>query len=343
MAGAAQEKTAYRTTMPFEGLSPLTDKTRRNVPWMGGGTLDQPRSDFDKNMGGDHKFINRAPDGTSHTVTNLFSGENDPKASLSSGGPELVVVDMAGQEHVFKGKNERTVRLEWDKPFRMMFWRNRLASAVAFLEKTAAGDFVPLVANLIAGCFKVESESLRFGKMEIGSCFAVCRGVFLTCAHVISKRGENPADVDVYVVESGRRHKAVALDVDYDMDLAVIKCETVRHRVLTPGSTEEIQSGSEVVCVGSPYGYDNNVTRGIVSSKGRKVPEAGGISYFFMDLAVYPGSSGGAVVSVDTGHVVGIAAIIVQSVGNYGLNAAIPIEAAKKRFQKHIQHEGNPR
>ena len=352
------KKKSYRTTMPFDGgLSPITDKVKKNQPWLGGGPRDKERRNFDSTMGGDHKFIGPDPDGMSHAVGGLFHGEwteSDPEVPYST---EIVVVDNQGGEHVYDKVNFDKVVMKWKgKPYKLIYRRQKgvskpppmsipdptsletAASSNSLTKEAQSANIVPLVANIMPACFKVESESVRYGKMEIGSCFAVSDGKFVTCAHVISKRQESPSDVSIYLIEGDRRFKATVDDIDYEMDLAVLSCDTVKHTPLAMKSISDVPTGSEIVCVGSPFGYDNNISRGIISSKGRIIEEPGRITYFFIDLSVYPGNSGGPVIDVDDGSVIGVAAVIVDSVGNYGLNAAIPSDYVNKRFHNVLNN-----
>jgi hypothetical protein len=328
---------AYRTTMPFNGgLSPLTDKVRKNQPQLGGGPYDKPRKDFDNNMGGDHKFIGPDPDGLSHAIMHPMwddwarSGTDVPYAV------EIVVVDSDGKEHVYDDMSMEQVMINWQKDgksYKMIMRREKKQLAANTVKvATSAMDISPIVSKILPGCFKIEGESAKYGKKEIGSCFAVEEGKFVTCAHAISKKLEDPNDISIFIVEGENRHRAYPIDVDYDMDIAVVQCDTIRHFPLQVKSIEEVSVGSGIVCVGSPFGYDNNVSRGMVSSKGRVVEGDGRISYFFIDLAVYPGNSGGPVVDLSDGRVIGVAAVIINSVGNYGINAAIPIDYVIRRF-----------
>jgi len=325
------KKESYRTTMPFvDGLSPLTDKTRKNVPWMGGGPFDTERKNFDFNMGGDHKFIGPDPDGLSHAVGGVFNGEWNNSDLTVPYSTETVVVDAEGEEHVYDNKPYEMVLLDWKgKKYKYVFRRMKRSKEASTGDESM--NLVPLIADVMPGCFKVESESATLGKREVGSCFCISNGRFLTCAHVISKKEEDPSTLAISIVDDNRRFSAKVEDIDYDMDLAMISCRMQDYYPLSLKSISEVMVGQEIICVGSPHGFDNNVSRGIVSSKGRVV-EGDEVTYFFIDLSVSPGSSGGPVVDVSDGSVVGIAAIIVEPSGNYGLNAAIPCDFAMDRF-----------
>ncbi len=328
---------AYRTTRPFEGgLSPVTDKTRNNQPQMGGGPHEKPRKDFDSNMGGDHKFIGPDPDGLNYAVGGPFWGEWSKSGTDVPYSVEVIVMDAHGKEHVYDDMAIDDVMKEWnDKSYKSISRRVKNKVQAAFGDSSSG--IAHVVANVMPGCFKIESESPRYGKKEVGSCFAVTDGEFVTCAHAISKNSESPSDVSVFIIEGEKRHRAIVVDVDYDMDLAIVECDTVRHFPLHLKSIEKVPVGEEIMCVGSPFGYDNNVSRGILSSKGRLVDAAGEISYFFIDLSVYPGNSGGPVIDILDGTVIGVAAIIVDSVGNYGINAAIPSDYVARRFPKNVK------
>jgi len=328
---------AYRTTMPMNGgLSPVTDKTRWNQPQLGGEPNSKQRKMFDETMGGDHKMIGPDPDGVNYAVGGPFWGEWSKSGVDVPYAVEIVVIDMDGKEHVYDDMTMEQVMEEWEKSGReykiMVRREKRKVAAMTVNAASSSMDISSLVASILPGCFKIEGESAKYGKKEVGSCFAVADGKFVTCAHAISKKNENPDDISIFIIEGENRHRAYPIDVDYDMDLAVVECDTLRHFPLRVKSISEVPVGSGIACVGSPFGYDNNVSRGIVSSKGRIVDEEGAISYFFIDLAVYPGNSGGPVVDISDGRVIGVAAVIINSVGNYGINAAIPIDYVVRRF-----------
>ena len=320
---------SYRTTMPFTGgLSPPTEKSRVS-PWWGGGPFDQPRQDFDRNTGGDHKFIDTDnTDGKSHAIMNgLFEGEGK-SVFLVDADVYYLVEKLDGETMVVEDLSFAQIIVKY--PGCKVILKHRRISNAA----TGGGtpNFMSLVSNLLISTFKVESDSEKYGKREIGSCFCVAPNGFLTCAHVVSRHREDPSGVVVEIIEGDDRHRAVVEDIDYDMDLAFLSCDTVRSHPISIKTAAEVPIGKEIVCIGSPYGYDNDVSTGILSSKDRVVDRDSNVSFIFMDLSLYPGSSGGPVVDVDDGRAIGIAAVIVQSVGNYGLNAAIPIEYAVERF-----------
>ena len=324
---------AQRTTMPFDGgLSPVTDKSRV-VPQMGGGPHDKPRRNFDRNMGGDHKFIDtNNPDDKSYAVMNgLYEHEGDVKMLVDADvyyivetkdGKSLTIDDLSFEQIIKKYPGASITK-------RQRRVEKRVASA-----SNKKPNFMTLVSNILASTFKVEADSEKFGKREIGSCFCVAPATFMTCAHVVSRRREDPSSIIIDIIDGEKRYRATVEDIDYDMDIALLSCDSIRTHPMEMKSMSDVMVGNEIVCVGSPYGYDNEVSTGIISSKDRVIDSDSKIAFFFMDLSLYPGSSGGPVIDTEDGRVVGLAAVIVQSVGNYGLNAAIPIEYASERFGK---------
>ena len=317
------------------GLSPVTEKGRV-APWAGGGTFDKERRNFDRNIGGDHRMIDSGDtDGYSNWINEPFEGSGETHRTRKSLRVKWVVtLEDDSVVEMLDVSYDDVVRILRNKKisFKKIEEKKDLAS------KAAADGLVSLVANVLPACFKAEVTNLAANKMEVGSCFCLDRDLFATCAHVIARGDEvDPWTSNIEIVDGDNRYPAQLVDIDRSYDLALIRCDAVKHIVLGRKEIDEIEVGSEVVCIGSPYGYDNNVTSGIVSSKDRVVDEPSGLPYFFVDLSVFPGSSGGPVVDVRDGLVVGVVAIIVQSRGNYGLNAAIPIDLFVERFKQHLK------
>ncbi|RQO58596.1 peptidase [Paucibacter sp. KBW04] len=172
-----------------------------------------------------------------------------------------------------------------------------------------------------------------------GSGFIVSSdGVILTNAHVV--RGAQEVTVKL---NDRREFQAKVLGSDPKTDVAVLKIEAKNLPVVTLGSTSTMRVGEWVLAIGSPFGFENSVSAGVVSAKGRALPDENFVPFIQTDVAVNPGNSGGPLFNT-RGEVVGINSQIFSQTGGYqGLSFAIPIELANKVRQQiektgHAQH-----
>lgn len=202
---------------------------------------------------------------------------------------------------------------------------SRVAQSTQGLEDRRVG----VIADALNSVFKVESINVERGVIESGSAFCVKINHFLTCAHVIKKYNKNQkTDVSLFLganvslIHNGLRQVAKVVGVDPLLDIAMLECEIEAK----PFEIDmDIQIGEEIVAIGSPHGYENNVSSGTIGSLGHKVYfYAGAPDYMFVDLSVFPGNSGGPVIKVSNGKVVGLVTLILSAEGGYGLNAALP-------------------
>ncbi|RTL47738.1 MAG: DegQ family serine endoprotease [Rhodocyclaceae bacterium] len=168
-------------------------------------------------------------------------------------------------------------------------------------------------------------ESPReFENKGLGSGFIISAdGYILTNTHVV-------ADADEVVVKltDKREFKAKVLGADRRTDVALIKIDAGGLPVAKLGDPSKLKVGEWVVAIGSPFGLDNTVTAGIVSAKGRSLPQENYVPFIQTDAAVNPGNSGGPLFNM-RGEVVGINSQIYSRSGGYmGLSFAIPIDIA---------------
>jgi serine protease Do len=106
-------------------------------------------------------------------------------------------------------------------------------------------------------------------------------------------------------------------------------------RLGDPGSA---RVGEWVVAIGSPFGFENSVTAGIVSAKGRSLASDSYVPFIQTDVAVNPGNSGGPLINLD-GEVIGINSQIYSRSGGYqGVSFAIPIDVALNIQEQLLQH-----
>lgn len=157
-----------------------------------------------------------------------------------------------------------------------------------------------------------------------GSGFIVGQdGIILTNAHVVKDASE------VTVKLSDRREfKARVLGSDPATDVAVLKIDAKNLPAVTLGDPKRLGVGDYVLAIGSPFGFEQSATSGIVSAKGRSLPGDAYVPFIQTDVAVNPGNSGGPLFDA-SGAVVGINSQIYSQTGGYmGLSFAIPIDVA---------------
>jgi len=164
-----------------------------------------------------------------------------------------------------------------------------------------------------------ESES-----RSLGSGFIISAdGYILTNAHVI----ENAEEITVRLTDK-REFKARVIGTDRRTDIALIKIEAAGLQVVRFGDPTKLRVGEWVLAIGSPFGFENSVTAGIVSAKGRNLPSENLVPFIQTDVAINPGNSGGPLFNM-RGEVVGINSQIYSRTGGYmGLSFSIPIDVA---------------
>lgn len=160
-----------------------------------------------------------------------------------------------------------------------------------------------------------------------GSGFIVdADGTILTNAHVVSG-----ADRVTVILTDGRRVEGTVRGVDEVTDLAVVKISGGGLPVATLADSDQVQVGDWAIAVGNPFGLDNTVTLGIVSTLNRSSAMAGipdkRLDFIQTDAAINPGNSGGPLLN-ERGEVIGINTAIRANAA--GIGFAIPINKAKE-------------
>ncbi len=150
-------------------------------------------------------------------------------------------------------------------------------------------------------------------------------GYILTNAHVV-------ADADTVTIRltDRREFRAKVVGADKQTDVALLKIDAHSLPTVRLGKSTEASVGEWVVAIGSPFGFENSVTAGIVSAKARSLPDSAYVPFIQTDVAVNPGNSGGPLFNL-AGEVIGINSQIYSHTGGYqGLSFAVPIEVALK-------------
>ena len=163
--------------------------------------------------------------------------------------------------------------------------------------------------------------------LGLGSGFVISPdGIIVTNAHVV----ENADEITVRFIDK-RELKAKVIGVDKRSDVAVIKVEATGLPVVKVGNSAKSRVGEWVIAIGSPFGFSNTVTAGIISATSRENlsdPNMDAVPFIQTDVAVNPGNSGGPLLNLK-GEVIGINSQIFSRTGSFaGISFAIPIDFA---------------
>jgi serine protease Do len=175
----------------------------------------------------------------------------------------------------------------------------------------------------------------EFKNQSLGSGFIISAdGYILTNAHVV-----NQADTVMVKLTDKREFKAKVIGADKRTDVALLKIEVRGLPVVKLGDPARLKVGEWVIAIGAPFGFDNSVTAGIVSAKGRSLSQENYVPFIQTDVAINPGNSGGPLFNMK-GEVVGINSQIYSRSGGYmGVSFAIPIDVAME-VQSQLKASG---
>jgi len=164
----------------------------------------------------------------------------------------------------------------------------------------------------------------EYKTQSLGSGFIISSdGYIMTNAHVIRDASEV-----VVKLNDKREFSAKIIGADTRTDVALLKIEAGGLPKVTIGNPEQLKVGEWVVAIGSPFGLESTLTAGVVSAKGRALPQENFVPFIQTDVAINPGNSGGPLFNLK-GEVVGINSQIYSRTGGYmGLSFAIPIDVA---------------
>ena len=158
-------------------------------------------------------------------------------------------------------------------------------------------------------------------------------GHVITNNHVVDQVDE----IEVGMSD-GRTKKARLVGADATVDLAVLKIDEPGVKPLKFGDSDAVQAGDFVLAVGNPFGFEETVTDGIISSKGRPNRVDGFGDFLQTNAAINPGNSGGPLINLQ-GEIVGInTAIISRSGGSQGIGFAIPSNSVRSALESLLKH-----
>lgn len=170
------------------------------------------------------------------------------------------------------------------------------------------------------------SQQRQYKTRGLGSGFIISNdGYILTNAHVV----DHASSVSVKLSDK-REFKAKIVGVDPATDVAVLKIDAKNLPIVKIGDPNQLKPGKWVLAIGSPFGFQNTITQGIVSAMSRDLAEENYIPYIQTDVPINPGNSGGPLINLN-GEVVGINSQIYSRSGGYmGISFSIPIDYAMR-------------
>lgn len=169
-------------------------------------------------------------------------------------------------------------------------------------------------------------------------------GYILTNAHVVGSArkvevllpepAEDRSRYRSVLKPSGKQVLAEVVGLDRETDLAVLKIEGGKLPHLAFGDSEALRQGQLVLAFGSPFGLENTVTMGVVSSVARQLRADDPVIYIQTDASINPGNSGGPLVDA-AGRLVGINTFILSRTGgNEGVGFAVPANIARTVYEQ---------
>ena len=231
------------------------------------------------------------------------------------------------------GAKFRTVNLSQDNWPDFTYAAESAVDAVVYVKVTSTQTMQSQAPNSIFDFFfGLPQQGAPQQRERVGSGSGVIireDGYIVTNNHVI----DGATKIEV-TLNNNHKYQATLVGTDPATDIALLKIDAQGLPVVPFGDSDKLRLGEWVIAIGSPYDLRSTITAGIVSAKGRSMPNYTGEfkieSFIQTDAAVNPGNSGGALVD-KAGNLVGINTAIVSQTGSYtGYSFAVPVNIVKK-------------
>ena len=247
------------------------------------------------------------------------------KMVLPEQGTEIVQTTMDGARF-------RTVSLTQDNWPDFTYAAESAVDAVVYVKVSATQTMQQAPSSIFDFFFDFPQQGAPQQREKVGSGSGVIireDGYIVTNNHVI----EGATKIEV-TLNNNQTYQATLVGTDPATDVALLKIEANGLPVVPFGDSDKLRLGEWVIAIGSPYDLRSTITAGIVSAKGRSMPNYSGEfkieSFIQTDAAVNPGNSGGALVD-KAGNLVGINTAIISQTGSYaGYSFAVPVNIVKK-------------
>ncbi len=253
--------------------------------------------------------------------------------SVVSDEPVTVIQEMTGDRF-------RTVSLAQDSYPDFTYAAESAVDAVVYVKVTAREAERQMPNSIFDFFFGYEGAPRQREKVGSGSGVVIRPdGYIVTNNHVI----DGASKIEVTFTNK-KTYEATLVGTDPATDVALIKIDATGLPTVPFGDSDKLRLGEWVLAIGSPYDLRSTVTAGIVSAKGRTMPNYDGEfkieSFIQTDAAVNPGNSGGALVD-RRGQLVGINTAIISQTGSYtGYSFAVPSNIVKKIVNDIIDFGG---
>ena len=228
--------------------------------------------------------------------------------------------------------NFRTVNLMQDNWPDFTYAAESAVDAVVYVKVTSTQTMQQAPSSIFDFFFGFPQNGAPQQRERVGSGSGVIireDGYIVTNNHVI----DGATKIEV-TLNNNQTYPATLVGTDPATDVALLKVEASGLPVIPFGDSDKLRLGEWVIAIGSPYDLRSTITAGIVSAKGRSMPNYSGEfkieSFIQTDAAVNPGNSGGALVD-KVGNLVGINTAIYSQTGSYaGYSFAVPVNIVKK-------------
>ena len=258
-------------------------------------------------------------------------------SALAGGLTAYAVVSMTTEEVIqtvpdVEGASFRTVSLTQDNYPDFTYAAETAVDAVVYVKVSATQTMQQTPNSIFDFFFGLPQQGAPQQRERTGSGSGVIireDGYIVTNNHVI----DGATKIEV-TLNSNQTYPATLVGTDPATDVALLKIEANGLPFIPFGDSDKLRLGEWVIAIGSPYDLRSTITAGIVSAKGRSMPNYTGEfkieSFIQTDAAVNPGNSGGALVD-KAGNLVGINTAIISQTGSYtGYSFAVPSNIVKK-------------
>ena len=259
-------------------------------------------------------------------------------SALAGGLTAYAVVNNMSSDNVSDGQMSgdgamfRTVNLSQDNWPDFTYAAESAVDAVVYVKVTSTQTMQQAPSSIFDYFFGFPQGGVPQQRERVGSGSGVIireDGYIVTNNHVI----DGATKIEV-TLNNNQTYPATLVGTDPATDVALLKIDASGLPVIPFGDSDKLRLGEWVIAIGSPYDLRSTITAGIVSAKGRSMPNYSGEfkieSFIQTDAAVNPGNSGGALVD-KAGNLVGINTAIYSQTGSYaGYSFAVPVNIVKK-------------